>query len=63
MWTPGNQPRYGRGKLRYPGALTDEERLIIGPLIPDAKDGDDKRRIDMHAVLNGVMHILSAGCR
>jgi transposase len=63
MWTPENRPKYDRSKLRYPSDLTDEEWSIIGPLIPDAKGGGNKRTIDERAVLNGVMYILSTGCQ
>ena len=61
MWTPETRPKYDRSKLRYPSDLTDEEWSIIGALIPDAKGGGNKRTIDVRAVLNGVMYILSTG--
>ena len=32
-------------------------------MIPDAKGGGNKRTIDVRAVLNGVMYILSTGCQ
>jgi putative transposase len=32
-------------------------------MIPDAKGGGNKRTIDLRAVLNGVMYILSTGCQ
>ena len=63
MWTQENRARYDRSKLRYPSDLTDEEWSIIGPLIPLAKRGGNKRTIDVRAVLNGVMYILSTGCQ
>ena len=63
MWTPENRPKYDRSKLRYPSDLTDEEWSIIGPLIPRAKGGGNKRTVDIRAVLNGVMYILSTGCQ
>ncbi len=59
MWTSENRSKYDRSKLRYPSDLTDEEWSIVGPLIPDAKGGGNKRTIDVRAVLNGVMYILS----
>jgi len=43
--------------------LTDEEWAIIAPLIPPAKRGGNKRTIGGRAVLNGVMYVLSTGCR
>jgi transposase len=63
MWTPENRPKYARSKLRYPSDVTDEEWALIGPLIPPAKRGGNKRTIDERAVLNGVMSILSTGCQ
>jgi transposase len=63
MWTQENRARYDRSKLRYPSDLTDEEWAIIGPLIPPAKPGGNKRTVDVRAVLNGVMYILSTGCQ
>ena len=63
MWTPENRPKYDRSKLRYPSDLTDEEWAVIGPLIPPAKRGGNKRTADARAVLNGVMYILSTGCQ
>ena len=36
---------------------------IIAPLIPRAKRGGNKRTVEVRAVLNGVMYILSTGCQ
>jgi transposase len=63
MWTLENRPRYDRSRLRYPSDLTDEEWALIGSLIPPAKKGGNKRTVDVRAVVNGVMYILSTGCQ
>ena len=63
MWTAENRPRYNRDKLRYPSDLTDAEWTHIEPLIPPAKRGGGKRRVNIREVLNGVMYILSTGCQ
>src|SRR5436305_5165484 len=63
MWTDENRCRYDRSKLRYPSDLTDEEWALIGPSIPSAKRGGNKRTVDVRAVVNGVMYILSTGCQ
>jgi transposase len=63
MWTPENRPKYDRSKLRYPSDVTDEEWALVAPLIPPAKPGGNKRTIDLRAVLDGVMYILSTGCQ
>ena len=63
MWTIKNRPRYNRDKLRYPSDLTDAEWAHIEPLIPPAKRGGGKRRVDMRDVVNGIMYVLSTGCQ
>ena len=63
MWTTENRPRYNRDKLRYPSDLTDAEWDHIEPLIPPAKRGGGKRRVNMREVVNGVMYVLSTGCQ
>jgi transposase len=63
MWTTANRARYERRGLRYPSDLTDEEWSLIGPLIPPAKRGGNKRKVDVRAVVNGVMYVLSTGCQ
>ena len=45
------------------GDLTDEEWAHIEPLIPPAKRGGGKRRVNMREVVNGVMYVLSTGCQ
>ena len=63
MWTPENRGRYDRRTLRYPSDLTEAEWALIGPLIPPAKRGGNKRTVDVHAVDNGILYILSTGCQ
>src|SRR6478735_10584584 len=63
MWTDENRVRYDRSKLRYPSDLTDEEWALIGPLIPPAKRGGNKRTVNERDVVDGVMYILSTGCQ
>jgi len=63
MWTTENRAAYDRSALRYPRDLTDAEWALIEPLIPAAKRGGNKRTIDIRAVMNGAMYILSTGCQ
>lgn len=63
MWTKENRGRYDRSHLRYPSDLTDEEWAQIEPLIPPAKRGGNKRRVNMREVVNGLMYVLSTGCQ
>ena len=63
MWTAENRARHDRGGLRYPSGLTDEEWALVKPLIPPSKRGGNKRTVDVRAVVNGVMYVLSTGCQ
>src|SRR5437868_4281265 len=63
MWTSENRRRYDRSHLRYPSDLTDAEWALVAPLIPAAKRGGNKRRVDVREVMNGIMYILSTGCQ
>jgi len=63
MGTRKNRQRYDRSRLRYPSDLTDDEWGHVEPLIPPAKRGGSKRRVDIREVMNGIMYILSTGCQ
>lgn len=63
MWTDENRAKYNRDHLRYPSDVADDEWAIIESLIPPAKKGGNKRRVDLRAVVNGIMYILSTGCQ
>jgi transposase len=63
MWTLKNRGRYDRSRLRYPSDITDPEWALIGPLIPRAKPGGNKRTVDVRAVVNGLLYILRSGCQ
>ena len=63
MWTCENRPKYNHDKLHYPSDLTDEEWSHVAPLIPPAKHGGRKRKVDVREVVNGIMYGLSTGCQ
>ena len=63
MWTKENRGRYDRSQQRYPSDLTAEEWRLVELLIPPAKRGGGKRRVDMREVVNGIMYIPSTGCQ
>jgi transposase len=63
MWTVENRAKYNRDHLRYSSDLTAAEWALIAPLIPSAKKGGNKRRVDGRAVVNGVMYVVSTGCQ
>ncbi len=55
--------RYNRDQLRYPSDVTEEEWAQIVPLIPPARRGGRKRTVDIRAVFNGLLYVLSTGCQ
>jgi transposase len=63
MWTNENRARYERRKLRYPSDLTDAEWGFVAPLIPPAKRGGGKRKVNIREVVNGLLYVLSTGCQ
>ena len=63
MWTTENRAKYDRTGLRYPSDVTDTEWLLIGPLIPPAKRGGNRRHVEVREVVNGIMYVLSTGCQ
>lgn len=63
MWSVENRVRYDRDHLRYPSDLTDEEWVLIAPLIPPGKTGGGKRRANLREVVNALMYVLSTGCQ
>jgi putative transposase len=63
MWTRENRDRDDRSRLRYDSDLSDAEGSEVGPLIPPAKSGGNKRTVDIREVTNGVMSVLSTGCQ
>lgn len=46
----------------YPSDLTDEQWLIIGPLIPPAEPGGRDRSVNMREVINGILYLNRTGC-
>lgn len=63
MWSEEDRKRYDRSNLRYPSDLTDAEWALVEPHIPPAKRGGRKRRVDVRAVLQGVLYVLETGCQ
>ena len=63
MWSEEDRKRYDRSGLRYPSDLTDAEWALVEPHIPPAKRGGRKRKVDVRAVLQGVLYVLETGCQ
>jgi transposase len=63
MWTLENRTRYNREQLRYPSDVTEAEGAEIAPLIPPGRRGGRKRTVNIRAVFNGLLSVLSTGCQ
>ena len=61
MWTKENRIRDNRDKRRYPSDLIEAEWPFIEPLIPPAKRGGNKRRVNLREIVNGIMYMLLRG--
>ena len=52
-----------RSKLRrYPTDLTDEEWLMIAPLLPQPREKGRPRKTDLREVVNAIRYLVRTGC-
>jgi len=63
MWTAEDRRRYEQRGKRYPSDLSDEQWVLIAPLIPPAKSGGRKRSVDLREVVNAILYVLETGCQ
>jgi putative transposase len=61
MWTPATREQYRRVTARYQSDLTDEEWLVIEPLLPPAKPTGRPRAWPMREIVNAVFYVLRGG--
>ena len=55
-----------QSRKKYPSDLTDEQWVIVAPLIPPAKSGPrggHPRQVDMREVLNTLFYLNRSGCQ
>ncbi len=63
MWKPEHRVAARRVGQRYESDLTDEEWMLVAPLIPPAKRGGGKRSVNIREVLNAIFYVLWTGCQ
>src|SRR6516165_2052810 len=63
MWTPEHRAAARRQDIRYASDLTDEEWILVAPMIPPARRGGRPRDVNMREVLNGLLYLLWTGCQ
>jgi transposase len=52
----------GRERRVYASDVTDEEWVILEPLIPAAKPGGRSQEIERREIVNGILYVLRSGC-
>ena len=62
-WTEITRRQYGRDGLRYARDLTDDERALIAPFLPESRRFGRPRTTDLRAVIEALLYILSTGCQ
>jgi putative transposase len=50
-------------RKQYTSDLTDEEWVILEPLIPAAKPGGRPRSVNMREVMNAIFYVQKTGCQ
>lgn len=63
MWTREQREAAKRPGIRYPSDLSDAEWALVEPLIPPAKHGGRKRKVNLREVLNAILYVLCTGCQ
>ena len=62
MWTPTTREQHSRKSLRYQTDLTDAEWVVIEPHLPPAHGTGRPRSWPMREIVNGIFHVMRAGC-
>lgn len=60
-WTGITRIEHNRKYSRYPGDLSDKERTIAAPLVPQPRPGGRPGTADMREVLNASLYLAGGG--
>jgi transposase len=63
MWTEITRPQYRRNGLRYASDVTPAEWAVIAPHLPAPKPLGRPRKIELMAIVNGLLYIARTGCQ
>ncbi|AVM72901.1 IS5 family transposase [Magnetospirillum gryphiswaldense] len=61
VWTAENRSRYDRRDQRYPSDLTNEEWVLLEPMLPVAKGSGRPRKYVLREVMNGIRYVQRYG--
>ncbi len=59
VWTAENRSRYDRRGQRYPSDLTNEEWVLLEPMLPVAKGNGRPHKYVLREVMNGIRYVRS----
>jgi transposase len=62
-WTKTTRAKYLRTGLRYASDLTDAEWALIARSMPPRRRRGRPRKVDLRAVVQGILYVLSTGCQ
>jgi transposase len=62
-WTETTRPHYRRDELCYASDLKDREWELIAPLMPEPSRLGRPREVDLRAVVDAILYVLSTGCQ
>jgi transposase len=62
-WTEITRAEYQRSELRYASDMTDAEWALIARRLPPRRRLGRPREVDLRAVLQAILYILSTGCQ
>jgi len=62
-WTEITRPKYRRDGLKYASDTTDEEWVLIAPLMPAPRRLGRPRATALRAVVDALFYVLSTGCQ
>ena len=60
-WTEENRGRYDRRGQRYPSDMTNEEWIVLEPLLPVPQGKGRPRRYALREIMNGIRYVLRYG--
>lgn len=52
-----------QASIFYPSDLSDQEWVLLAPLLPPAQPGGRPRSVNLRVTLNGIFHVLRSGCQ
>jgi transposase len=62
MWTSATREKYNRHALRYQSDVTDQEWLVLEPLLPKPKTRGRRWSWPLREIVNAIFYVMRSGC-